>query len=82
MEDIVDTGKTIGSIIRILETRDPASVKVCTFLSKPDVHRGSARIDYFGFEVGNDFVVGYGLDLNGAYRELPYVATLRDEVMS
>lgn len=74
VEDIVDTGMTLDYIINLLKVRAPASLKVCAFLSKPDAHIMKHKLDYVGFEITNEFVIGYGLDYNGKYRELPYVA--------
>ncbi len=74
VEDIVDTGETIDYLCDVFTLRGPASLKVCAFLSKPEVRDMSHRVDYVGFEIGKEFVVGYGLDFNEKYRELPYVA--------
>jgi len=74
VEDIIDTGKTIDYLMDMLEVREPASLKICSFLSRPECHVMKRKINYTGFEIGNEFVIGYGLDLDGRYRELPYVA--------
>lgn len=80
IEDIVDTGLSINYLIRALRQRKPASLAICTMLDK-DVRRiVDLPIEYRGFSVPDRFLVGYGLDLDGEWRNLPYVATLHDEV--
>ena len=76
IEDIVDTGLTIGYLLQNLETRKPKSVKVCALLHKPDRSLQPVSIDYLGFTIPNEFVVGYGLDYAQRYRNLPYIAIL------
>lgn len=76
VEDIIDSGKTIEYLSKLIEVRGPKSFKICTFLSKPDCHDMTDQISFTGFEIENNFVVGYGLDLDGRYRELPYLAEL------
>ncbi len=71
VEDIIDTGTTIDYLLRTFQVRQPASLKVACLLSKPSCHKVSIPIDYVGFEIGPEFVVGYGLDLDGRYRQLP-----------
>jgi len=78
VEDIVDSGLTLSYLLRNLRARGPASVEVMALLSKPDQIRVDLPIRYHGFAVPNVFVVGYGLDYDERYRNLPYVATLRD----
>ncbi len=80
VEDIVDTGLTLNKLIDHLRNRNPASVKVVTMLSKPSRHMVKAHIDYLGFEVPDEFVVGYGLDFAGRYRNLPCIAVLKPEI--
>lgn len=80
IEDIIDTGLTLNYLLRALRARKPASLAVCTLLDK-DVRRlVDLPIEYRGFAIPDRFVVGYGLDLDGVWRNLPYVATLHDEV--
>ena len=80
VEDIIDTGLTLNYLLRVLRQRAPASLAVCTLLDK-DVRRFmDPPIEYRGFSVPDRFVVGYGLDLDGLWRNLPYIATLRDDV--
>ena len=76
VEDIVDTGTTIDFLLDTLRVRQPASLKIATLLSKPEVHKMRHPLDYVGFEISKEFVVGYGLDLDGRYRELPEIRQL------
>ena len=71
LEDIIDTGKTLHSFLPEIQHRQPASLKIATFLSKPEALQHNVKADYIGFEIGNDFVVGYGLDYDGLGRNLP-----------
>ena len=80
VEDIIDTGRTLASLVELLKSRDAASVKICTLLDKPDRRVKTVKPDYVGFEVPNEFVVGYGLDFQGHYRNLPYVGILKPEI--
>jgi len=74
VEDIVDTGLTLKYIIDYLTIRRPKSVKLCSLLDKPARHKIELKIDYLGFQVPNKFIVGYGIDYQELYRNLPYVA--------
>ena len=74
VEDIVDTGLTLQYLLNLLEARRPASVHVCTLLSKPSRRRVQVQVDFVGFEVPDQFVVGYGLDAAQRFRQLPYIA--------
>lgn len=74
VEDIVDTGRTLDYLIELLKVREPASLKVCSLLSKPHKHDMKNKVDYVGFNIQDQFVIGYGLDLDGNYRQIPYVA--------
>jgi hypoxanthine phosphoribosyltransferase len=76
VEDIVDTGLTISYLRRNLEARHPRSVRVCALVDKIERRQVDVRIDYVGFTIPNVFVVGYGFDFGGLYRNLPYVAAL------
>ena len=80
VEDIIDTGRTLERLVELLKHRNAASVKICTLLDKPERRVKSVVPDYVGFEVPNEFVVGYGLDYIGHYRNLPYVGILKPEV--
>ena len=73
VEDIIDTGLTMRYLLDNLTTRRPRSVRVCTLLHKPDNAKAVVPIDYVGFAIPNEFVIGYGLDLAGRYRNLPYI---------
>ncbi len=80
VEDIVDSGLTLGYILRNLEARRPASIKVCGLLLKERPRDSELTVDYVGFRIPDRFVVGYGLDYAEAYRNLPYVAVLKPEM--
>ncbi len=79
VEDIVDTGITISALYENLKKRNPASLKVCAVFNKPSRRVCDVNVDYFGFEIPDEFVVGYGLDFAQDYRELPYLATLTQD---
>lgn len=81
VEDIIDTGLTLGYIRRILMVQEPASVRICTLLDRPYRRLIEMPVDYVGFEIPDAFVVGYGLDWRGRYRNLPYIATLKPQIM-
>lgn len=76
VEDILDSGKTLSKVIEILKTRGPKSLKVCALLDKPDRRQSPVELDYRGFEIPDEFVVGYGLDYDERYRNLPYIGNL------
>ncbi len=76
VEDIIDSGLTLSWIRANLESRSPASVEICTLLRKPDVVKVPIEVKYVGFDIPNEFVVGYGLDYAGRYRDLPFIGTL------
>ena len=76
VEDIYDTGLTLSNLKKLLESRNPKSIEVFSMFVKKEVAQDPIEIDYSGFEIGPEFVVGYGLDYNGKYRELPYLAVL------
>jgi len=82
VEDIVDSGFTLTYLTRMLESRGVKSIKLCTLLDKPSRRAPgiTLKADYSGFEVGNEFVVGYGLDFSEKYRNLPYIGILKPEV--
>ena len=80
VEDIIDTGTTLKYLLENLQTRKPASIKVCTLLSKPERRKVEIAIDYNGFVVPDHFVVGYGLDYAEKYRNLPYIGILYPKV--
>jgi len=80
VEDIIDSGRTLDYITRNLRTRAPASLRVCTLLSKPSRREIDVLLDFVGFEVPDEFVVGYGLDFVEEYRNLPFIGVLKEEV--
>ena len=79
VEDIVDTGLTLGYLTEVLTKQEPLSLKVCALLVKPEARRAPVTIDYRGFDIPGDFVVGYGLDWGERYRDLPYVAVVDEQ---
>ena len=79
VEDIIDTGKTMSSFLPELHHRQPASVKIATFLTKPSALKYDVKADYTAFEIENKFVVGYGLDYDGAGRNFPDLYILKDQ---
>lgn len=80
VEDILDSGMTLSYIEELLEARGPASIKLCTLLDKPERRKVDIKADYVGCAVPDEFVVGYGLDYDEKYRNLPYVGILKPEV--
>jgi hypoxanthine phosphoribosyltransferase len=76
VEDIVDSGHTIASVLQMLETRSPKTLKVCALLDKPERREAEVPIHYLGFSIPNKFVFGYGLDLDEYYRNLPFVGVV------
>lgn len=79
VEDIVDSGLTLEYLINNLRSRKPASLKVCSLLDKRQNRKTKVKIDYVGFVVPNEFLVGYGLDFNQKYRNLPYIFVLKED---
>lgn len=80
VEDIVDSGRTLNYVTRNLETRNPASIRVCTLLDKPSRRVMDVPVDFVGFEVPDEFVIGYGLDYDEEYRNLPFIGVLKEEI--
>jgi len=80
VEDIIDTGLTLNYLLRYLAEREPASISVCCLLDKPARRLADLEIDYLGFTIPDRFVVGYGLDFNERYRNLPYIGVLKPSV--
>ena len=79
VEDIVDTGRTFSKVIRMMQNRNPRSLKICTFLNKPEARVADIKIDFCGVDIPNEFAVGYGLDYAQRYRNLPYVGVLNPD---
>jgi len=79
IEDIIDTGHTLDYLVRLLQVRRPKSLRICTLLNKPSRREVAVQVDYIGFDIPNKFVLGYGLDFNQLYRNLPYIAVLAPE---
>ena len=79
VEDIIDSGRTLYYLMDILAKRNPKSMKLCTLLDKPERRVKDVKVDYVGFEIPDEFVVGYGLDYDQHYRNLPYVGVIESE---
>ena len=82
VEDILDSGNTLYNLLDVLKLRKAASIRICTLLDKPERRAKPIQADYTGFVVPDAFVVGYGLDYNQQYRNLPYIGVLKEEVYS
>lgn len=83
LEDIIDSGYTISKLVEYLNTKKPASLKIATFIDKPNRREHDVKSDYVGFEMDNNyFIVGYGLDFSQRYRNLPYVGVLEEHIYS
>jgi hypoxanthine phosphoribosyltransferase len=80
VEDIIDSGRTLQYITRNLRTRNPASLRICTLLSKPARREIDVPVDWIGFEIPDEFVIGYGLDYAEEYRNLPFIGVLKEEI--
>ena len=80
VEDIVDSGYTMKYLTHLLEARNPSSIKICALLDKPSRRETDVAVDYKGFEDGNEFVVGYGLDYAARYRNIPFIGILKRSV--
>jgi hypoxanthine phosphoribosyltransferase len=80
VEDIIDSGHTLSYLLRLLNERQPASLRIVTLLDKPDRRDVHIDVDWVGFAIPNEFVVGYGLDYNELYRNLPYIGVLKPSV--
>ena len=78
VEDIIDSGRTLHYICEVLNAREPASLKICTLLDKYERREVDVPLDYVGFHIPNEFVFGYGLDLDELYRNLPFIGVVRD----
>lgn len=77
VDDIVDTGNTLHSLMELLKTRNPKTIEVCTLLDKPDRREKNVNVRYSGFSIPDEFVIGYGLDYDQRYRNLPYIAKIK-----
>lgn len=78
VEDIIDTGLTLNKIVGLLKKRNPKTIEICTLLNKKARRTNEMDIQYMGFEISNEFVVGYGLDIDQRYRNLPYIGQIKD----
>ncbi|WP_406666227.1 hypoxanthine phosphoribosyltransferase [Gallaecimonas sp. GXIMD1310] len=79
VEDIIDTGNTLSKVVKLLATRDPRSIRLCTLLDKPSRREVNVDVDFIGFSIPDQFVVGYGIDWAQRYRNLPYIAVVVPE---
>jgi len=82
IEDILDSGVTLSYLKSYLMNRNPASISICTLLDKPARRKADIKADYFGFDIPDEFVVGYGLDYAERYRNLPFIGVLKREIYS
>ena len=80
VEDIIDSGRTLSYLIEILKKRGPKSLRLCTLLDKPERRVKDVKVDYVGFNIPDEFVVGYGLDYDQQYRNIPYIGALKREI--
>ena len=80
VEDILDSGNTLSYLLKLLEARHPASIRLCTLLDKPERRTKPVAVQYSGFTIPDEFVVGYGLDYDEKYRNLPYIGILKPRV--
>ncbi len=80
VEDIIDTGLTLKYLLENLKSRNPKSIRICTLLDKPERRQVDIKVDYVGFEIPDEFIVGYGIDYAEKYRNLPFIASLKREV--
>lgn len=82
VEDIIDSGRTLAYLRKLFLSRNPASLRICTILNKPSRRQAEVQVEYVGFDIPDEFVVGYGLDFDEEYRNLPYVAVLKPSVFA
>ena len=80
VEDILDSGMTLQYIMELLSARDPESIRICTLFDKPERRVTNVRANYVGLQVPDEFIVGYGLDYNEIYRNVPYIGVLKPEI--
>lgn len=78
VEDIIDSGLTLSHLVKLLQSRNPASLKICTCFDKPSRRKAEVDVDYIGMQIPDEFIVGYGLDFEGQYRNLPDVCILSE----
>jgi len=77
IEDVIDTGRTLSHLVKLMKSRNPKSLKVCALLDKKDCRVIPFEGEYIGFSIGNEFVIGYGLDVDGKFRNFPFIAILK-----
>ncbi|CEI73841.1 MULTISPECIES: hypoxanthine phosphoribosyltransferase [Romboutsia] len=79
VEDIIDSGLTLSKLVDVLQTRNPKTLKLCTLLDKPERRKANIPVDYVGFTIEDNFIVGYGIDWAEKYRNLPYIGIVGEE---
>ena len=79
VEDIIDSGRTLAHLVKLLGNRNPKSISICTLLDKPERRVTDVKVDYVGFNIPDEFVVGYGLDYDQKYRNLPFIGVVEVE---
>ena len=79
VEDIIDSGRTLAHLVKLLGNRNPKSISICTLLDKPERRVTDVKVDYVGFNIPDEFVVGYGLDYDQKYRNLPFIGVVEGE---
>ena len=80
VEDIVDSGNTLSRLMQLFESRNPKTLTICTLLDKPERRKAHIHVDYVGYQVPDEFIIGYGIDYAEYYRNLPYIASLKREI--
>lgn len=80
VEDIIDSGLTLKYLLENLKSRNPKSIRICTLLDKPERRKVDIKVDYIGFDIPDEFIVGYGIDYAEKYRNLPFIASLKKEI--
>ena len=80
IEDIMDSGITLSNLVEVLQTRQPASMEICALLNKPERRKADVDVKYIGYDIPDEFIVGYGLDFDEKYRNLPYVGVIKEEL--
>lgn len=80
IEDIMDSGITLSNLVEVLKTRQPNSLEICTLLNKPERREAEVFVKYSGYDIPDKFIVGYGLDYDEQYRNLPYIGVLKEEI--
>jgi hypoxanthine phosphoribosyltransferase len=80
IEDIMDSGVTLSNLVEVLKTRQPSSMEICALLNKPERRKAEVDVKYIGYDIPDEFIVGYGLDFSEKYRNLPYIGVIKEEL--